>query len=65
MEYCKKRLQYPRLSKSPFQFFYAIRKYAGKYFSPLQRAKSTGRFFDRGVEDQGGLFELIIQISLQ
>ena len=39
----------PRLSQSPFQFFSAVRKYAGKGFSHLQRAKSTGGFFDRGV----------------
>ena len=38
-----------RLSQSPFQFFSAVRKYAGKDFSHLQRAKSTGGFFDRGV----------------
>ena len=30
-------------------FFIAVCKYAGKDFSHLQRAKSTGGFFDRGV----------------
>jgi hypothetical protein len=35
-------------------FFIAVCKYAGKDFSHLQRAKSTGGFFDRGVIGDGG-----------
>ena len=46
-----------RLSQSPFQFFFAVRMYAGKDFSlHLQRAKSTGGFFDRGVIGGVSLF---------
>jgi hypothetical protein len=45
-----------RLSQSPFQFFFAIRMYAGKDFSHLQRTKFTGGFFERGLIGGVSLF---------
>ena len=45
----------PRLSQSPFQFSRFVST-LGKDFSPLQRAKSTGGFFDRGVTGGVSLF---------
>ena len=44
-----------RLSQSPFQFSRFVST-LGKDFSPLQRAKSTGGFFDRGVPGGVSLF---------
>ena len=44
-----------RLSQSPFQFSRFVST-LGKDFSPLQRAKSTGGFFDRGVTGGVSLF---------
>ena len=49
-------VDFPKVLSS---FFFAVRKYAGKDFSPLQRAKSTGGFFDQGVTGGVSLFQPI------